>query len=751
MDFKYEYTDFLTWFRDSGILIRGRPHYKGILLMRGSLVNSAVRLAIVGGSLYATAPALAQEASAQLEEVTVTAQRREESLQTAPVAITAISPEMLERRQMTDTRQIVFNVPNLTGNNNVGQSTATTFFLRGVGTTENLGTADTSVGLYLDDVYIARQAVNNFSLADIERIEVLRGPQGTLYGRNSNGGAIRIVTKKPSADPEATVSATIGNYNRVEGRFSGNAPITDNLFVRANLLVQQDDGYISNSTLGKDVNNTDYLGARIALRALPSDTMTVDFAFDYSRDQTNGGYASDIAGVLRPRTSSLYKVVSGVENSGDAKTYGGSLNVAWDLGEDLSLTSITGYRKTEQKLVLDLSDQPVSLYTLFQDQFADQISQEFQLNGKVGDSFRYVAGLYYFDESIDANMTDATRANAAAAQSRFNKIFTADIESYAGFGQVEYTMGDFTFIAGARYTREERTLDVRQISTVPGALFNFDPAALRARAALGQNIDLDRTFTKTTPKVGVNWAISDDLFGYVSYTKGFRSGGWTGRALRVDQYVNVDPEDVESYELGLKATLADGRVRWNNTAFSMDYTDLFNSLQIAGVFLVQTADARIQGLESEFTWRVTPNLDVFANIGYLDPKFTGTKPANLASSLQRSPELQTKVGFSIDYPLASGSLRVNGDLFRTDEYRISPANLAVTAPILPVTSTLTGPYQLVNASVGYAWNDGKFNITAGCTNCLDEEFSTAGQFIGGYSAVYAGQPRYYRLTATAKF
>ncbi len=718
--------------------------------MRGSLVNSAVRLAIVGSSLYATAPALAQEASAQLEEVTVTAQRREESLQTAPVAITAISPEMLERRQMTDTRQIVFNVPNLTGNNNVGQSTATTFFLRGVGTTENLGTADTSVGLYVDDVYIARQAVNNFSLVDIERIEVLRGPQGTLYGRNSNGGAIKIVTKKPSADPEATVSATLGNYNRWEARFSGNTPISDNVFIRANLLAQQADGYIRNTTLGKDVNDTDYLGARVALRALPSDSVTVDLAIDYSRDKTNGGYASDISGVNRPRTRSLYEVVAGQENSGDAKTQGAALNVAWDLGENLSLTSITGYRKTDQELVLELSDQPVSRYTLFQDQYADQISQEFQLNGSVSDSLRYVAGVYYFKEDIDVDMTDATRANATAAQSRFNKVFNADIESYAAFGQLEYTVGDFTFVAGGRYTREERLLDVRQVSTIPGPLFNFGPADLAARAALGQNIDLDRTFSKTTPKVGVNWAISDDLFGYLSYTKGFRSGGWTGRALRVDQYVNVDPEDVESWELGLKATLADGRVRWNNTVFSMDYTDLFNSLQIAGVFLVQTADARIQGLESEFTWRVSPNLDVFANIGYLDPKYTGTRPANLAANLQRSPELQTKVGFSVDYPMGNGSLLLNGDWFHTDEYLISPANLAVTAPLLPVDSTRTGPYSIVNASVGYSWNDGKFNVTAACTNCLDEEYSTAGQFIGTFSAVYAGLPRFYRLTATLK-
>ena len=712
--------------------------------------DRAVRLAMVGTSLCGTLAATAAETSGQLEEVMVTAQRREQSLQTAPVAVTAIDEATLERRQMVDTKQIIFNVPNLTGNSNVGQSTATTFFLRGVGTTENLGTADTSVGLYLDDIYIARQAVNNFSLLDIERIEVLRGPQGTLYGRNSNGGAIKIVTKKPSETPEFSVSGTVGNYGRVEGRLSANGAITDKLFVRGNLLTQQADGYGRNLTLGKDVNDTDYLGGRIAFRALPSDKITLDLALDYGRDETNGIYASDIAGVNRPRTTNLYYSLSGVENSGDAETYGASLNMSWDISDRMTLTSITGYRKTEQDLVLDLSDAPVSLYTLFQNQSADQVSQEFQLSGSLSDSLRYVAGAYYFSEDIDVDMTDATRATPVAAQSRFNKIFTTNIDSIAAFGQLEYSVGAFTFIAGGRYTRDERKLDITSISNVPG-LFSFTSASLAARAALGQDISLDREFKKTVPKAGVNWAISDDLFSYLSYTKGFRSGGWTGRALRADQYVNVNPEDVESWELGLKATLADGRIRWNTNLFSMDYTNLFNSLQIAGVFTVQTADATIRGVESEFTWRATSWLDLFANVGYLDPEYKGTRPANLAPDLQRSPETQLKVGFSVDYPLGNGALLVNADWFHTEQYRISPANLAVTAPLLPVTATLTGPYELFNASVGYTWNEDKYSIRAGCSNCLREEFSTAGQFIGTFATVYPGDPRIFRLTGTIKF
>jgi iron complex outermembrane receptor protein len=680
-----------------------------------------------------------------LEEITVTAQRRNESIQTVPVAVTAIDPVQLERRQITDTKQVIYNVPNLTGNSNVGQATATAFFLRGVGTTENLATADTSVGLYVDDVYIARQAVNNFNLADIERIEVLRGPQGTLYGRNTNGGAIKIVTKKPSADPELAVRGSYGNYNRWSLRLSGNAPITDEVFVRANFLTQQGDGYIRNLTLGKDVNDLDYVGGRIAVRALPSENVDINFAFDYSKDVTNGNYASDIAGVLRPSLKDLRKSVSGLNALGEAETLGGSLNVNWEFSDSFSLLSVTGYRETDQNLDIDLSDQPSPFYNLKQRQIAEQISQEFQGSGELTDNLRVVAGVYYFKETADIDLTDLTRSVANGPQSRFNKVYDIEIESYAGFAQLEYTLGDFTLLAAARYTSEDRSMDVVQTSSIPTALFNYTTADLRARAAAGQNITPDRSFSRTTPKFGVNWQINDELFAYASYTEGFRSGGWTGRALRVDQFINFAPETVETYELGLKTTLAGGKVRWNTSVFSMDYSDLFNTLTIAGVFTVQTADAKIEGAETEFTYRASRWLDLFANVGYLDTAYKGTRPVNLAPELQRAPQLQVKAGLSVDYPLAAGSLLVNADAFYTDKYLASPANLSFTVPLQPAGVGVTGDFTIVNASVGYRWNEDKYEVSASCTNCLDEEYFEGGTYIGSYAGVWTGAPRFYRL------
>jgi iron complex outermembrane receptor protein len=385
------------------------------------------------------------------------------------------------------------------------------------------------------------------------------------------------------------------------------------------------------------------------VRALPSENVDINFAFDYSKDVTNGNYASDIAGV------------------------------------------------------------------------------------------------YYFKETADIDLTDLTRSVANGPQSRFNKVYDIEIESYAGFAQLEYTLGDFTLLAAARYTSEDRSMDVVQTSSIPTALFNYTTADLRARAAAGQNITPDRSFSRTTPKFGVNWQINDELFAYASYTEGFRSGGWTGRALRVDQFINFAPETVETYELGLKTTLAGGKVRWNTSVFSMDYSDLFNTLTIAGVFTVQTADAKIEGAETEFTYRASRWLDLFANVGYLDTAYKGTRPVNLAPELQRAPQLQVKAGFSVDYPLAAGSLLVNADAFYTDKYLASPANLSFTVPLQPAGVGVTGDFTIVNASVGYRWNEDKYEVSASCTNCLDEEYFEGGTYIGSYAGVWTGAPRFYRL------
>lgn len=721
-------------------------------------IYSGVALAALAGA----SPASAQNVSApeKVEEVSVpgdivvTAQRRDTSLQRTPISITAMDSIALKRLQINDAKQVVFNAPNLTGNSNVGQSSATSFFIRGVGTSENLATADTSVGMYVDDVYISRQSVNNFGLYDVERIEVLRGPQGTLYGRNTNGGAIKIISKKPDDIAEFTANTSYGNYNRYEVKLGANVPLSENTFIRANYLVQQGDGYIHNATLNKNVNNQDFMGGRVALRTLPADGVELTISADYSRDKQNGGYSSDIAGKVRPSTGNLLEVLSGTENASYGRTYGVSGNISWKLAPDISVQSITAWRRTTQNILLDLSDQPVSLYTLQQEQDARQFSQEFKLDAKLTDRLSFLTGLYYFNENITAHLRDSTRSTAVSVQNYFDKSFKVGTESWAAFGELEYKLTDkLQFSASGRFTHENKTLDITQISSLAGSEFNFTTASLLANAtSTGQNFFNDRKFNKFTPRLGLNWTINSDVFAYASYTKGFRSGGWTGRATRASQYLNFNPETVVSYEVGTKLSLFDRKVRMNTSFFYMDYDNLFNTLTVSGQFVALTTRARIYGLENELSWHAAPWLDFYVNGGLLHTEYKGTPLPSLADRLQRAPSVQGKAGFAIDKPVGAGHVLVNGGVFYTSDYLITPAYLPYTAPLVPSNSNLTGNFALVDASVGYRWGDqAQYQVNASCTNCLNKSYFDSATIIGAWAGNYSGPPRFYKVSASVKF
>jgi iron complex outermembrane receptor protein len=676
--------------------------------------------------------------SASLEEVVVTAQRRSESLQDVPLAVTALGEDSIERRQIVDTRQIVFNVPNLTGNSNVGQQTATTFFIRGVGTTESLATVDTTVAVYVDDVYVARQGVNNFNLFDIERIEVLRGPQGTLYGRNATGGAIKIVNKAPSAEDELKLEAAAGNYNRYRFKVSGNTALNDSLFFRGSVLTEQGDGYSFNRTLNKDVNDLDYLGARGALRWLTSDRSDLTLAVDWSRDRQNGMYGSDIGGIARPRTGSLFDVVSGQDTDNEAETWGASLKYSLDLGDGWNVESITGYRNTTQAYDLDISDQPQPIFILTTDTESDQFSQEFKVTGQLRDNLHVTGGLYAFWEQSDVYVEDdfappGDGPRVPILQS--GRFFDVETRSIAAYAQLDYDLTErLTATLGMRYTVDQKELEANQIIN---GVQGYNDGVLEAAG-----VDLEPDFDEFTPKLGLAYAISDELNVYASYTRGFRSGGWQARVNAASQFKNFPAEIVDSYEAGLKASLFDGRVSWNLATFFTEYSDLFNSVPGAdNTFLVATADAEIYGLESELTWRATTWLDLFANLGTLRTGYTDLIPAvdaQLGNELQRSPELQGKVGFSVDYPLADGDLLVNGDVFHTSEFYTNPQNDRAGE---------TGDFQLVNFSVGYRFGEGRYTVSANCRNCADEEYfdSILSFPASGFVMVYPGAPRFYEL------
>ena len=686
-------------------------------------------------SLFATSVA----GAANLEEVVVTAQRKAESLQEVPLSASVLTQEDLDARQIDVVKQLLTNSPNLLGNNNLATATALSVFIRGVGTTENLATAETSVGVYVDGVYMARQGFNNLGLHDVESVEVLRGPQGVLYGRNTNGGALKINLTKPTFEKEMAYNVSYGDVEYRYGDIIVNAPLSNNLAVRVNGSAYKYNGFVDAINLNKEVNDGEGKAGRLAVRYV-NELVDVNLSADYSKISTNGNFNTDIAGVLNPKPSSLFTTLSRVDAINSNETQGVVLNVTYGDPDSFEVQSITGYRMLDQVINSDVSGQPVSLYTFYQDQESKQLSQEIQFVGKLTDNISYVGGLYYFDEQAKVYLTDSLKTAPTAAPLNLAKNFNVDITNHAAYGQVEYTWNKLTFTAGARYTSEDRTLDIVQTSNSVVPLFNFNTALLKARG-----VATSKTYSDTTPRFGVDYKLNSHVFAYASYTEGFRAGCWTGRATRVDQYINFNPENVETIEAGLK--LDGGFWRLHTSVFSTDYVDLFNTLTVNGVFTVQTADAKIKGLETEGQWQVNSWLNVYGSVGLLDSEYVGARPANLAAELQRAPEYQAKVGAKVNF----GKFVWNVGAYDVSEYRLTPANLAVTAPALANKGIeLTDPPVLVDTSLVWSMNDSS-SLTFACTNCLDEEFVEGGVYVGQWAGAWAGDARMWSVTFSQKF
>lgn len=708
--------------------------------------------------------AVAQQATPgtlQLEEIMVTAERRESNVQDVPAAVSAFDPIELERRQVLNALDVMSSVPNLAVSNNPGQATSTTVFLRGIGSTESIVTLDTAIGFYLDDVYFARQGVNNLSMFDVERIEVLRGPQGTLYGRNTSGGAIRVMTKKPSPEFEAKAEVMAGEYSSWSAKGSVNVPFSDTFFGRFNAITEDGDGYTRNVVLDRDVNDRDNYGGRAAFRWLASDSVIVDLNWDYYRAETNGVYGYDVAGIARPVAKDYFTSTSGDETFSLGRTDGGALTIVWDINDALELTSITAMRNIYQKWALDFTDQPVPIFKLWTINDTDQITQEVRLSGSAaGDRLKYVAGVYYYDEESysfigdEINLLISTGADFAdpsddvrAPLPFFRRYYDVDVKSYAAFAEASYDLTDrFTVTVGGRYTKDEKSLTIDQFIggaigfTPPGGVPGYNTESLEA-AGIPMDLDDD----DFSIKVGGQYQFSDDVMGYLNYSQGYKSGGWSARTNNAAEFVVFDPEYVDSYEAGLRTTVLDGRARLNYTAYYYDYTDFFaTATGQGGNFIVSTNDAEFYGLEFDGTARITEHLDAFAAIGWQDGKYK-EQDETVGDEPQRLPEWTLKVGATYTLPvLDDDSIEFTVDYNFMEDYFTNLQNS-------PAGSS--GNIEIWNAIATYGVDDGKYEIFASCTNCFDNQYiAQSFDFAGiGFIQTYPGAPRWWMLGVRANW
>lgn len=656
--------------------------------MTKGFIVSGCALAAIAIALPARAQDVPPAGEGQgIADIVVTAQRRAESVQDVPIAISAFSAEQLEAQGVSNTLALGQYVPNLVAQNNTGLGSANAYFLRGLGNTETIATFDPPVGTYVDDIYISRQNANNLSLFDVERVEVLRGPQGTLFGRNTTGGAINVIMRKPGDAIGGYAEIGYGSYRKKLARGSIDLPLADSFAIKVSGYWQDDRGYVKNVTTGERINDDDGWGARLGIRGDLSPTVrwnasyahivaegenTLNFDCNPANPaQCNGRFAT--TGLVEGDRLATSPYPAGI--AGRKALYGNgnravsdliTSTLEFDVAEKTTLAFITGYVHLTQQFALDFFDgrggpsitapnPPVrgfarGGFTILNDGQHEQFSQEVKLNGELGDGLiDYVVGGYYIHERNRTDFADVfsifTGAPGGLGLLLADRLLKNTLSAYAGYAQADLNLGQFTLTAGVRYTDETKTLSVQDnralCRTTPLAGGCIDNS--RLIATNGRAVPRKLSTNLWTPRFAVNFKPNDDLLFFASATRGFKSGGWNARGLQITgaapasvfqgtEILPFGPEKVWSYEAGFKSDLFDNRVRANLTLFRLDVEGLQTPSALVRpngsiAFITRNfADYRNQGIEAELSILPVDGMTLFANVGYQDDKYK--LPAN---------------------------------------------------------------------------------------------------------------------------
>ncbi|MFC7536298.1 TonB-dependent receptor [Sphingomonas sp. GCM10030256] len=620
----------------------------------------------------ADAQTAAEPAAASDTDIVVTARRREETLQDVPIAVTAYSGEQLERQGSLDITDIGDTTPNVTLEPSRGTNTTLTAFIRGVGQQDPVAGFEQGVGIYLDDVYLNRPQAAVLDIYDVERVEVLRGPQGTLYGRNTIGGAIKYVTRRLSRDFHLRANANIGTYGQLDGILSASTPVTDTLRVGAAVARLSRDGFGKNLTTGKENYNRDIWAGRASAEWEPTDNLLFRLSGDYTRDDSNprGGHRL-IAGQLSgaPVLDDEFDSRGGLLEPEQKITAGGiAAHIDVGLADGVTVRSITGYRKDKSATPIDFDALPaedVDVPAIYKN---EQFSQELQLLLNLG-RFNGLVGGYFLDASAE-NTFDVILSTTGAliAQPRFtaSTFGNVETETWALFGDFSYEITpQFSVSVGGRYTSDRREARVIRRNLRGGPLpelggtpvngvFNAvtNPSG-RQVGPLTSDFEGDETFKEFTPRASVTFQPNDDNTLYASWSKGFKGGGFDPRGLstaapdlnangireadEIFDYFLFEPEKVTSYELGYKAALFDRRLRFAIAGFLADYKDVqvpgsvgavVNGIPTFVGVTTNAGKAKFKGIEVEANALLARDfagtnsrLNLSGTLGYLDAKY----------------------------------------------------------------------------------------------------------------------------------
>lgn len=660
------------------------------------------------------------QAEVALEEVVVTAQLKQQSLQDVPIAITALGADALALRSANSVLDLESSVPNINIARNTGTSSGARVFMRGIGEDDSRITQDPAVGIYVDDVYLGRQTGSLIDLVEVERVEVLRGPQGTLYGRNTNAGAIRIVTRRPTQDAEMQLQADVGSdeYQRYTGLVSGG--LTDTLSGSVSLMSQSRDGFIEDTGSSARYGDLDKIGGRAALN-YEGDNWNVLWSVDFLNDDSDPGYPvkakpfdddGNLFTISQSQFSTAFPNGRGEVLLGDffneLEQRGTSLHISGSLSDDIELTSITGWRTMDNELLGVIGG------NYYQDVEQEQVSQELRLSG-IHSRGDWVGGVYFYQENAE-QVTEFIMGQEG---------LDLQTDSAAVFGQVGYDLSDaMTLTAGARYTWEEKTLDAT-LSPDYWYLVFYGPDAIG-------DLQQDETWSNVSWRLVLDYQLADAGMLYGSVTNGFKSGGWSSDSLAL-----VDEETVFTYELGYKVESSDRALRLNTALFFNQYDDLqLNGVTADGGFSrVNAGDMESYGVEFDLTWRPLKSLEVSAYGGYLDGEYTDVSPeaVNLISEdtdLKLSPRFTYGIGVTHYATIGGGELVSSVQLSYADEQYVDVA----ATDFLKRDAT-----NLVNARIAYSFGQAdRYTVALWGKNLLDEEYHAAGLLSN--QTAYPGDP-----------
>jgi iron complex outermembrane recepter protein len=768
-------------------------------LSRGSVYGWFAAGSCAALALACSADAWAQDVSSAdvvLEELTVTARKREENVQSTPIAVSAFGERALQERNIQSAADVTGYVPNVQFDSVASESgggAATQIAIRGIGQTDYVLTVEPGVGIYLDGVYVGKSIGSLLDTVDIERLEVLRGPQGTLFGKNTLGGAIQLVSRRPGTEPELYSEVITGAFDRFDVKTGLSAPINDGLRLRFTGNYQSRDGHVKRMSAvtgqdtGKRQGNKNQLSGRLVTEIDLADNLLATVAIDGSRideesaggvvleADENGGFASlynaavpggvclPSAGAARfdnplcynsryERSLSSRQTTNNNDeaNRSEANIWGTSLTLDWTL-DAFSVRSISAYRRVSVDILQELTGSAYYVDTIGQRIGTKQLSQELQLTGDaLDDELHFVAGAYYLHEEGEQRFpVDLTLVQLLTGGAIEN-------DSYAAFSQLTYDLTEqLSLTGGLRYTHEVRRFnpalqvlrgyDVGWATPIPGFANPFAGAFGPPGTPLFPAGWYERTGGSTTPMASLNYLFSDAAMVYVSYTEGFKGGGFTMRyfppvlpapGTDPDSIVSyADPETAVTYEVGLKSEWFGRRLRLNVAGFHTDYDDIQVTYNIdpdgagpIGNFvpvLSNAASARIRGIELEGSLAATEWLRFDAAVGYIDAEYTyfsalarANYPGIESAELPNTPEWTANIGGTLTFmDHSAGRLALRADY----SYRSEQFKEFTNSPVLRQDA-----YGVLNAALTYTTADEQWQAALGGTNLTDEAYMVSG-------------------------